>query len=313
MTVRIPPRLRKGDLIGLAAPASAPIAEERIQKGIEYLERLGYRVTLGEHVRDSYGYLAGLDEHRAEDFNAMLRDKRVKAIFCIRGGYGTPRIVSRIDYDAARKNPKIIVGYSDITSLQMALLARAGLVTFSGPMTGVEMWKGMDPFTEEHFWRLLTSTKVVGPLKNPPEAPLVIHRHGKAAGRLIGGNLSLVVCLMGTPYLPDLRKSILVLEDVEEEPHRVDRMWTQIQNSDVARSLSALALGLFTDCEPVDATSPHLTIEQVLEEIPGRVTCPTVSHLQYGHVPRKLTLPLGLKARLDTRKGYLEILEPAVR
>jgi len=312
MTVIKPPKLRRGDLIGLVAPASTPVADERIEKGVQYLEQLGYRVKLGAHIRDAYGYLAGIDDHRAEDFNAMVHERTVKAIFCIRGGYGTPRIVSRLDFPAIRKNPKIIVGYSDITALQLAIFRKTGLVTFSGPMAGVEMWKGMDPFTEEHFWRLLTSTKKPGVLPNPPEEQLIIHRHGKAGGRLLGGNLSLLVCLIGTPYVPDLTNAILILEDVEEEPHRVDRMWTQVENSGIARKISALVLGLFTDCNPVDPTQPHLTVEEVLAEIPGKVTCPTVSNFRYGHVPRKLTVPLGVRAALDTKKATIEVLEAAV-
>lgn len=307
------PQLRPNDCIGLIAPASTPPAEERIEKGVEYLERRGYRVKVGAHVREQYGYLAGTDDVRAADFNAMVKDKSVKAIFCIRGGYGTPRLLGRIDYAALRRNPKIIVGYSDVTALQLAIFRKTGLVTFSGPMSGVEMWKGMDPYTEEHFWRQITSKTKIGPLPNPPEEELCIHRKGTATGLLLGGNLSLLVCLIGTPYLPNLAKSILVLEDVEEEPHRLDRMWTTVENSGISRRISGLVLGLFTDCEPVDKTKPYLTAEEVLAEIPPKMKCPTMSNFRYGHVPRKMTLPLGVKAKLDTKKGVLEVLEGGVR
>ena len=137
-----PPRLKKGDLIGLVAPASTPAAAERIEGGVRYLEQLGYRTVVGKHVTDQYGYLAGSDADRAADLNAMIRNRNVKAIFCIRGGYGTPRMISLVDYAALRRDPKIFVGYSDITALQLAMFRKTGLITFSGPMTGVEMWKG---------------------------------------------------------------------------------------------------------------------------------------------------------------------------
>lgn len=179
MTIIKPKHLRKGDLIGLVAPASTPFPDEKIEKGAAYLEQLGYRIKFGKHIRDIHGYFAGMDEERAADFNDMVRDKQVKAIFSIRGGYGTPRLLQMIDYRSLKQNPKIIVGYSDITALQLAIFRKVGLVTFSGPMTGVEMWKGMDPYTEEHFWRVLTSTKKVGLLENPEGKPIKIRNMAK--------------------------------------------------------------------------------------------------------------------------------------
>jgi muramoyltetrapeptide carboxypeptidase len=300
-------------MIGLVAPASTPVSAERIQKGAEYLERLGYRTILGSHITDQVGYLAGKDSDRADDFNRMVRNKLVKAIFCIRGGYGTPRMLSMIDYAAVKRTPKIIVGYSDITALQLAIFRKTGLITYSGPMTGVEMFNAIDPFTEEHFWRLLTSKTKVGALAVPGDQPLVVHRAGRASGLLLGGNMSLVACIIGTRYCPNLIRSVLVLEDVEEEPHRVDRMWTQIVNAGIASKLSALVLGQFTDCAPKEPDKPHLTIDQVLKEISGSVRCPSISNLAYGHVPKKITLPLGAKARVVGGRGTIEILEGVVR
>lgn len=306
------PRLKSGDVIGLVAPASKPVAEERIEKGVQYLEGLGYRVLLGNHIRDEYGYLAGTDDARAEDFNAMVRNKEVKAVFCIRGGYGTPRILPKIDYAAIKRNPKIIVGYSDITALQLAIFRKTGLVTFSGPMSGVEMWKGIDPYTEENFWRQITSKAKIGALTNPPEEKIVVHKQGKGTGLLLGGNLSLLVCLVGTPYVPNLKKAILVLEDVDEEPHRLDRMWRTVEQANIIKNASALVLGLFTDCEPVDKKNPYLTSEQVITEVLNSSTVPTMSNLRYGHIPRKMTIPIGVKARVDTKRSLLEVLEGGV-
>ena len=217
-----------------------------------------------------------------------------------------------IDYPALKRDPKIIVGYSDITALQLAIFRKIGLITFSGPMPGVEMWKGIDPYTEEHFWRLLTSNKKIGRLDNPPDEPLKILKHGKARGRLLGGNFSLLACLMGTLFQPKLQDSILILEDVEEAPHRIDRMLAQLCNAGVLQKLSALIFGKFTDCNPSDPKEPHLTLDEVMKEYTERVSCPVISNFQYGHIPKKLTVPLGLQAALDTKKNKIEVVEGGV-
>jgi muramoyltetrapeptide carboxypeptidase len=312
MKILKPPRLQKGDVIGVISPASPPSAQEKIDRGVQYLERLGYRVKVGRSVMAQYGYLAGTDEQRVADLNDMLHDREVKALFAIRGGYGTPRLLHLVDYRAVRQNPKIVVGYSDLTALQLALFKKTGLITFSGPMVGVEMWETIDPFTEEHFWRVLTSKARIGALANSEEEIVACYNRGRVAGRLLGGTLSLLISLMGTPYFPDLREALLVLEDVDEAPHRVDRMFTQLFHAGILKSISGLVLGKFTDCVPSDPSKPHLTIEQVLQEAVLKLSCPILTNFQYGHIPKKLTLPIGLRARLDTRRGVLEVLEAAV-
>ncbi|MGB2868167.1 MAG: LD-carboxypeptidase [Bacteroidota bacterium] len=312
MKILKPPRLRKGDVIGLIAPASAPSSQEKVEGGVKYLESLGYRVKVGKHVLKINGYLAGTDEQRLTDLNAMVRDDAVKAIIAIRGGYGTPRLLGQIDYRAVQRSPKIVVGYSDLTALQLALFRRVGLVTFSGPMSGVEMWNSIDPYTEEHFWRVVTSKTKVGKLENPESEPLSVLKEGRASGRILGGNLSLLQSLMGTRFMPDLRDSILVLEDVDEAPHRVDRMFAQLRNAGILKNIAGLILGKFTDCVPSDATKPHLTIDQVIADAVSWIQCPALSNFQYGHIPQKLTIPLGLKARLDSRNKSMEIMEGAV-
>jgi muramoyltetrapeptide carboxypeptidase len=312
MTIIKPQRLHKGSIIGLVAPASTPLIEEKIENGADYLEQLGYRVKFGDHIRKMHGYLAGTDEERAADFNTMVRDKEVEAIFAIRGGYGTPRILQMIDYRSLKQNPKIIVGYSDITALQLAIFNKTGLVTFSGPMTGTDMWNNFDPYTEEHFWRLLTSTKKIGLLKNPNDEPLKILKGGKAQGRLLGGNLSLIACLMGTRFLPKLNGSILFLEDVEEAPYRVDRMLAQLLNAEVLNKLAGLVFGKFTDCHPSNPSEPHLTIDQVQNEYAEKIKCPVVANFQYGHIQRKLTIPIGLQTTLDMIRNRITVMESAV-
>ncbi|HWP82486.1 MAG TPA: LD-carboxypeptidase [Bacteroidota bacterium] len=306
-----PPRLRRGDLIALISPASAPSSSDKIGKAIRYLESLGYRTTVGKHAMAQRGYLAGTDEQRASDLNEMLNDRNVKAIIALRGGYGTPRLLPLIDYRAVKKNPKVIVGYSDLTALQLALFKKTGLITFSGPMAAVELWERIDPFTEENFWELLTSpAKRI--LSNPPDSPSVPLRKGNARGRILGGNLALVVSMLGTPFSPEFKNAILVVEDIDEAPHRVDRMFMHLENAGILKSLRGLIYGQFTDCVPSDPSTPHLTVEEVLKEFAGRLRVPVLSGLQYGHIAKKLTIPFGLQVELNAEKGTIAMLEPAV-
>jgi len=305
-------RLQKGDTIGIVAPASRVTSEDKVYKGVEYLERLGYRVKLGKHIFDLYGYCAGRDEDRAADFNEMILDKTVKAIFTVRGGYGSLRILPQINYLALRRNPKIIVGYSDITALQLAIYRKTGLVTFSGPMIGVEMWNEIDPFTEDQFWRMVTSAKKIGVIPNPDNEPLTILRSGKAEGKLFAGNLSLLVSLMGTSFFPSLRNAILAIEDVDEAPHRIDRMLAQLLNGKILANLSALIYGTFVSCEADDEQEPRLTLEQVQKEYAEKVKGVVVGNLRYGHMPRKVTLPIGVHSTVDTKKEIIRIDESCV-
>jgi len=307
-----PPRLRKGDTIGLISPASPPSSGEKIEKSVRYLEQLGYRVRVGAHVMDQDGYLAGSDQHRADDFNEMVRDKTVRAIIAVRGGYGTPRILRLIDYSAVKRNPKIIVGYSDLTALQLALYRKTGLITFSGPMAGVEMWNSIDPYTEEHFWRIVTTATAAGALPPPPDSAPTMHHPSTILGRILGGNLSLLISILSTPYSPSYAKSLLLLEEVDEAPHRVDRMLTQLFNAGIFKSVAGVIFGHFIDCRPSDPSKPFLTIDLVLADAIARLSVPILANLQYGHIAKKLTLPIGARARLFS-DGRLEVLESAVK
>ena len=311
-----PPPLKKNDLIGVVAPSSAPSLHGKIEKGVRYLERLGYRVEVGKHAKDIHGYFAGKDAHRASDLNAMFADRRIKAIFVVRGGYGTPRLLEFVDYNVIKRNPKILVGYSDITALQLAIFKKAGLVTFSGPMLAVEMFEKMDFFTEDFFWRILTSPYPIGKVSNPPHEPMrSLLRSSKKSpivGRLLGGNLSMIVSLMGTPFFPDFARNILVFEEVGEEPYRIDRMLTQLKLGGMLRNIRAMLIGSFVNCVPVDKKKPTLTIKQILEELTYDLNIPILSGFAYGHRPRKLTLPIGIRARVNSGSRTLELLESAV-
>ena len=188
----------------------------------------------------------------------------------------------------------------------------AGLVTFSGPLPGVEFWRKPDPYTEENFWRLLTSTRRVGPLPGPGNEPLRTRIRGRARGRLLGGNLSLVVSNLGTRFNPDYRGALLVLEDVREGFRHLDRMFTQLRNAGILGQINGLVLGKFTDCKPGDSARPHLKLREIFSDVFSWMTAPAVGGLQYGHVSRKLTLPFGLQAQLDANRGTLSVLESAV-
>lgn len=307
-----PKAIKQGDVIGVIAPASAPASQEKIDKGAEYLERLGYRVKLGKNVRAIRGYLAGTDQQRAADINEMFGDKRVKAIMVVRGGYGSPRLLPLIDYGLIKRNPKIFVGYSDLTALQLALFTKTGLISVSGPMVGVEMFKGIDPFTEESFWKVVTSTKKLGAMNNPDGRPLETMHKGIASGILLGGNLSLITSIAGSPYLPSFKNSILYLEEIEEECYRFDRMMNQLKLAGIFKDTKGILIGELTDVKPSDTSKPFLTAEEVLDDYLSPLKKPILKGLVYGHVARKLTMPVGIRAKMDANVGSIELIEPAV-
>lgn len=313
MEVIKPPKLNKGDVIGLVTPASTPDLLTKIQDSIKYLEGLGYRVKLGKNVGKQYGYLGGLDEERLSDLHEMFSDKKIKAIISIRGGYGTMRLLDKINYNLIKKNPKILVGYSDITALQLAIYTKTGLITFSGPMAAVDLANDVDSFTEEIFWRMITSNKKIGKVKNPDNEKICTLTKGIANGRLLGGNLSLLGSLLGTPYLPKFDKSILFLEDVEEKPYRVDRYFAQIKLAKIFDKMSGLILGNFTDCEETDPSKKSLTLNEVVYEYFSKMKKPIIYNVIYGHIKSKNTMPIGVKARINATKGEFEILESGVR
>lgn len=306
-----PPRLRRGDVIGLVSPASPPQAPDRVEKSVRYLERLGYRVKLGAHILARHGFSAGTDDQRAADLNAMFQDPQVQAIFALRGGNGCCRLLRHLDYRAARRSPKILVGYSDLTFLQLALWRRSRLVTFSGPMPAVEFWSEPDPWTEEQFWGLLTSRAARRTLPHPAEQPPIALRAGKSEGRLLGGCFSLVMSILATPYQPDFQHAILFLEDVREELHRIHRMLTHLDHTGILGRLDGLVLGQFTEAAPA-SVEPPFGLPQIYRETLRDFSGPILAQVAYGHIPRKLTLPQGIRTRLNTRRMKLELLESPV-
>ena len=307
-----PKALRRGEVIGLVAPAGALWRPDRVEGCVRYLEGQGYRVEVGAHALGNDGAFSGTDDERLCDLNGMLRDPRIRAILALRGGYGTPRLLDRIDYAAVRRDPKIVVGYSDITALQMALYRKTGLVSFSGPLGAVEFASAPDPVTEESFWRLVTSRRTRGRLPLPDDEPLVTRQTGLGEGPLLGGCLSLVVALLGTPFSPDYRGAVVALEDVHEQFHRIDRMMTQLRLAGGLGRATGLLLGRFTHTTAADPAHPFHDLEAVWQSVLQGVTAPILAGFPYGHVPRKVTLPWGIPVRVDGKKQAVSLLESAV-
>lgn len=307
-----PPRLRRGDLVGIVAPAGPLQDPSRLDHGIRYLEALGYRVKPGRHLQGSYGFFAARDADRAAELNAMAAEPRVRAIFCLRGGYGSARLLPLLDYRAFRRDPKILVGFSDVTALQLALWRKIGLVTFAGPMLGVEFGVQPPPFTEEHFWRLLTSTRAPGRLPHPQGRKLKALKPGVATGPLLPANLALLLSLFGTPFVPRLQDTLLALEDVGEYPYRIDRMLTQLRLSRGLQRLKGLVTGTFTHCQTSRPGPTDFTLPQILRQAAAHVGGPVATGLAFGHQSTRVTLPVGVNARLDADRGTLELTESAV-
>lgn len=294
------------------APAGPPRNLPRLADGLDALRGRDYDVRL---LRDGaletafapLGYLSASDDARADEFNRALRAPDADAIFCVRGGYGTLRILDRLDYDAARRHPKLLVGYSDITALQLALYQKAGWKSVSGPMVGVE-WGAMDADEERLFDALVGG--FAGEIVGPKNERLVPMRSGDATGTLLGGNLALVARLVGTPYLPDLTGAILFLEDVYEEPYKIDGLLAQLKLAGVLERLGGLVFGAFTDDAPTVDTS--FTTDEVLHHYAAFVGGPVAKGLVYGHFSPKIPMPTGVKARLtvDETDARLVLLEP---
>lgn len=309
MTILKPKALKKGDTIGIVAPASSHSSDDKLNSGIEYLEQLGYKIVLGKHTNDKIGYLAGSDKSRASDINNFFRDKNIKAIFCTRGGYGSHRILDRIDYNIIRRNPKIFVGYSDITALQIAIFKKTGLVTFAGPMVIPDLSEKLSVDSEEHFWKCLTSPSPIGVINMIKNPTLKVLTHGKVSGKIFGGNLSVLTALAGTPYLPSFKNSILIFEDIEERPYRVDRMLQQLKLAGLLNNLSGVILGDFSTCLP-EKDKPSLRLEEIFKSVLKKI--PIMMNFKFGHIRNSITIPYGINVKLDTKKREILFLESGV-
>jgi muramoyltetrapeptide carboxypeptidase len=322
-----PKRLKTGDTVGLIAPAGYADDDE-FQRAVQNLEGLGFKVKLGKNVRKRYLYLGGTDKERVEDIHWAFQDSEVKAVWCLRGGYGITRLLPNLDYNLIRKNPKIVIGYSDITALLMAIYQSTGLVTFHGPGAS----SGYPDYTKNHVMNVLTN----------PSAPYKIElsannkartdeayktqtiTQGKARGKLIGGNLTLLSVMNGTKFqLKDTKGKILFIEDVNEPPYKVDRMLTQLRQTIDFRQLAGVACGIFTENNrrpvPVETPQtpplnepPETTTIDVIKDRFSDLGIPVIYGLSFGHIREQVTLPIGIEAEFETENATMTFLESGV-
>jgi muramoyltetrapeptide carboxypeptidase len=312
-----PERLNFGDTVGIIAPASAPSDPKAIDRAAVALEKFGFQPRLGKNVRARHGFLAGGDRARAADVMQMFAEKKVKAIICLRGGYGAARILNRLDYGVIRRNPKIFAGYSDITSLHFAFTKKVNLISFHAPMLNGELADPKIPeFARRSFFRTVMEAKPAGSFCDGyTEKTISILRGGVAEGRLIGGNLSVLCAAIGTPFEPSFKGKILFFEDVSEKPFRLDRMLTQLLNAGILRQAAGVAIGVNRQCDDGHASKTgeyRQSGADVIAERLSSLRVPVVTGLPFGHVDLNATLPVGAKARLDGDNGDLIITEAAV-
>ena len=302
-----PPRLKRGDLIGLLAPAS-PFSDEKFQRAVQQIENIGLKVQFAPRLRKRHGYLAGTDKDRQNDLHDFFRDPKIKGLWCIRGGYGSGRLLPTLDYRLIRKNPKPLIGYSDITALLNGIYQHSGLVGFHGPVAS----SAINDYSTLQLRTVLMDAPPTWKIMPPDDAPAfdVIHS-GKAEGRLMGGNLSLLSAMVGTGYLPKVKNKILFIEEVGEKPYRTDRMLTQLLQALPLHKAAAIVLGTFSGCEAREGDD-SLSLSQVLKDRLGQLGIPVIYGLPFGHIDQQCTLPIGIKASIDTASGVLTLLEPGV-
>jgi muramoyltetrapeptide carboxypeptidase len=302
-----PKALKKGDLVAICAPAGCISEPEEILEFTDVIRDLGFRVKKGRNIASRFGYFSAPDESRAAEFMEMIGDPEVKAIFFIRGGWGCARIIPFLDFAAIRNNPKVIMGFSDISSLLNAITSKTGLVTFHGP-NGNASWNSR---TMEYFHSLLFHGKACSFHNRTEDLKVRTIHAGIAEGELFGGNLTVVNSMIGTGHLPDWTNKILFLEDLKEEPYRIDRMLTQLKLAGVLDAVSGIILGAFRDCV-AEEPDRAFTIDQVFDQHFKGLNKPVFSNAQFGHVVNKFILPVGTKVRMNADRGTIEMLEAGV-
>mgnify|MGYP000380026632 CR=1 FL=1 len=312
--IKKPARLKRGDKVGLITPGSY-IGEEGFQEAINNIESLGLKVELGKHVRAKRGYTAGTDEERLSDLHTMFSREDISAIWCARGGYGCSRLLPNIDYKLIQKNPKLLIGYSDITALLNAIFEQTGLVGIHGPVGASKQ----TDYTLKHFQSIVMNPENQFTIKlsqanqeeeDPLFKPFVI-RPGRAEGDLVGGNLSLLAAMAGTDYQPKVKGRLVFIEDVGEKPYRVDRMLTQLRQAYALDEAAGLALGIFAGCE-ADEDDDSLSLRECLEDRLGGLGIPVMYGFSFGHISNQCSLPVGVKAIMDTTAQTITLMESAV-
>jgi muramoyltetrapeptide carboxypeptidase len=316
-TLLKPDRLCFGDTVGIIAPSSPPPDPKAVDRAADAVERFGFIPKLAENVRDRHGFLAGGDRERAANVMQMFTDKTVKAIICLRGGYGAARLLGLLDYQTIRRHAKIFSGFSDITSLHCAFARKVNMISIHAPMLSGLQSKDLKEFTRASFLRTVMEAKPSGSIVSDYDKENISTvRCGVAEGRLIGGNLAVLCAAIGTPFEPSFKGRILFIEDVNEQPYRLDRMLTQLLNAGRLQQVAGVAVGVNRDCE--DDMKEKVVDEyrqssaDVMAERLQSLGVPVVMGLPFGHVDFNATIPIGAHARLDADNGDLIVLESAV-
>lgn len=331
-----PLRLQTGMTIGVVAPASAARDPIHVDQAVHTLETIGFRVKAGRHVRERHGFLASTDRNRLADLHRMFADPKVDAIMCLRGGYGTGRLADAIDYSLVKANPKVFIGFSDITMLNLAFLRKCGLVSFNGPMVASTFADDVPSrFSVASFLRTVCHAAAPGSIwQEHDDRDYRVIRPGTASGRLTGGNLSLLAASVGTPYEIQTRGAIVFMEEVDEKPYRIDRMLTQLLSAGKLKDAAGIVIGRnvpnseFAEMEGLAAGDAPRNVKPLPSRLPREfeplmddvfydrlrpLGIPVISGLPFGHIHDYATLPLGVKATMDSRTGDLVIEEAAVR
>lgn len=299
----MPRPLKPGDKVAITAPSS-PVSDDKMKMSIESIKFLGLEPVVMPSCHMSHGYLAGLDKQRADDINAAFADNTIKGIFCLRGGYGTTRILPLLDFDIIKSNPKIFIGYSDISSLHFNINQKCGLITFHGPMPTTD-YRVHEGFTNDSLRACLFAPEKLKRISNPEGEKIIPLREGFAKGTLVGGNLSLMAGTLGSPYEVDTKGKILFIEDVDELPFRLDKMLTALSLAGKFRDCEGIILGTFERCEQAD--HPSLTLREIFEEVVLPWDKPTILNLRAGHIYPQSTLPMGAEVSFEAKDGIKNI------
>lgn len=294
-----PHPLVPGDRVALTAPAS-PVSPDTLDIAVHSLRSIGLDPVIMPSCRKNRGYLSGSDEQRAEDINTAFSSDEIRGIFCLRGGYGSMRILDMLDYEMIRDHPKVFAGYSDITAMHAALNEKCRFVTFHAPMPSAD-YETFDSFTLRSLKNHIFRTPVCTPLHNPAGTPVRILNHGKACGQITGGNLSMTAALLGTAFSPDTRGKLIFLEDVGEPLYKLDRMLTSLALAGKFDDCSGIVLGSFENCPPGhEGAHGRSVLEELFRDILCRYDIPVISDLRFGHTYPQVTFASGACAVLDT-------------
>lgn len=311
-TALIPKALKKGDTLGIISPSAATADRMEFTYAKEAMEALGFKVKLGKNLTNRFGHLAGTDQERAEDLNQMFGDGEVKGIVCIRGGSGASRILPLIDYELVKKNPKPLLGYSDITALHCALHSQTGLICFHGP-NGSGSWNSFNVKQFENMF--FNQEKITFKNEGSKGDELVLKANriqtlkaGIAEGKILGGNLTVLTALSGTPYYPDFQDAILFIEDIGEDPYRIDRMMSTLQLNGTLGKIKGFIFGQCSDCKPGGGYG-SLTLDQILDQYVLPLNIPAYTGAMIGHIPRQFIVPVGASVKMDAGAGTFTLTQ----